>query len=315
MRTSLQRVTLALLVAAAVASLVTVQDARAQDDTGSGQSESKPESEPKKQGGDGTHPTDRLANQATNPAAALIQLQLQNQFIPNSNNSSGYANSFVVQPVIPFSLGEDSYFQNFVTRTTLPLVTTPDPDGPVSDTTDLGDATVIGFAVNKQKVTKDSGFEWGPGLAAILPTATDDRTGADKWSLGPGFLGIGMKADVLEKGDSLMLGAYGYNVWSVAGDGDREDVNKLFAAPVVIYHFAELADQKGWYAGYSDELWNFDWKDDGRASMPIGGRVGRVFSVAGQPINLFLQSDYWVADRGTDPVWDIKLSLTFLFPE
>jgi hypothetical protein len=309
------RVIVTAIFFAVLASLAAPDKAYAQSSAGADQSEPESESQTKDKASGSVHPTDRLANQATNPAAALIQLQLQNQFIPNSNNSSGYANSFVVQPVIPFSLGEDSYFQNFVTRTTLPLVTTPDPDGPVSDTTDLGDATVIGFAVNKQKVTKDSGFEWGPGLAAILPTATDDRTGADKWSLGPGFLGIAMKADVLEKGDSLMLGAYGYNVWSVAGDGDREDVNKLFAAPVVIYHFAELADQKGWYAGYSDELWNFDWKDDGRASMPIGGRVGRVFSVAGQPINLFLQSDYWVADRGTDPVWDIKLSLTFLFPE
>ena len=314
MRPKWKRAIPALLVVAALANLMTVQTAWAQADTGTGQSESKPESEPKKQGGDGTHPTDKLANQATNPGAALIQFQIQNQFIPESNNSSGYANSFIVQPVIPISLG-DFYFQNLVTRTTLPFVTTPNPDGPVSDTSDLGDTTFLAFPVHKQKVTKSFGYEWGPGFAAILPTATDDRTGADKWSLGPGFLGIASKGGVFEEGDSLLFGAYGYNVWSVAGDDDREDVNKLFAAPVVVYHFADLADQKGWYAGYTDELWNFDWKDDGRASMPIGGRMGRVFGVFGQPINLFLQSDYWVADRGTDPEWDIKLSLTFLFPE
>ena len=55
----------------------------------------------KKQGSNGTHPTEKLANQATNPGAALVQFQLQNQFIPDSNNSSGSANSFLVQPVIP----------------------------------------------------------------------------------------------------------------------------------------------------------------------------------------------------------------------
>lgn len=313
MRMSWQRAIRTLLVAAALAGLVTVQDARAQDDSRTGQSEAQSDS--KKQGSDGTHPTEGLSNQATNPGAALVQFQLQNQFIPNSNNSSGYANSFIVQPVIPISLGEDYYFQNVVTRTTLPFVTTPNPDGPISDTSDLGDTTFLAFPVHKQKVTKSVGYLWGPGFSAILPTATDDRTGADKWSLGPGLLGIASMGGVFEEGDTLQFGAYGYNVWSVAGDGDREDVNQLFAAPIVVYHFADLAGQKGWYAGYTDELWNFDWKDDGKASMPIGGRMGRVFSVFGQPINLFLQSDYWVADRGTDPVWDIKLSLTFLFPE
>jgi hypothetical protein len=72
MRPKWKRAIPALLVVAALANLMTVQTAWAQADTGTGQSESKPESEPKKQGGDGTHPTDKLANQATNPGAALI---------------------------------------------------------------------------------------------------------------------------------------------------------------------------------------------------------------------------------------------------
>ncbi len=41
-----------------------------------------------------------LANQATNPAAALIQFQLQNIFAPSNRGASGYANTFIVQPVI-----------------------------------------------------------------------------------------------------------------------------------------------------------------------------------------------------------------------
>jgi len=271
----------------------------------------------KDQGDGSKHPHDKLANQATNPGAALIQLQLQNQFIPESHKSSGYANNFIVQPVIPISLG-DFYFQNLVTRTTISLTTTPDPDGPVNDTTDLSDTTVLGFAVHKEKLSKTSGYEWGPGIAAIIPTATDDRTGTDKWSLGPGALAIASNANVFEQGDSLLYGWYGYNVWSVAGDSDRSNVNKLYTAPVVVYHFAELNDQKGWYTGLGDELWSFDWKakrNADTASIPIGARLGRVFSVFGQPINMFVQSDYWAADRGTDPKWDIKLNVTLLFPE
>ena len=51
-----------------------------------------------------------LATQATNPAAALIQLQLQDQIIPSSQNSSGFANTGIIQPVYPFVLGKDHYF-------------------------------------------------------------------------------------------------------------------------------------------------------------------------------------------------------------
>ena len=37
-----------------------------------------------------------LANQATNPASALIQLQLQNVYAPSVNNASGSSNRFVI---------------------------------------------------------------------------------------------------------------------------------------------------------------------------------------------------------------------------
>jgi len=46
-----------------------------------------------------------LANQATNPVAPLIQLQLQNVFQPNTENANG--NQFIIQPVIPVKLGEE----------------------------------------------------------------------------------------------------------------------------------------------------------------------------------------------------------------
>ena len=34
-----------------------------------------------------------------------------------------------------------------------------------------------------------------------------------------------------------------------------------------------------------------------------------------QAVNVYLGGDYYVAHRGTDPVYDIKLNVTFLFPE
>ena len=86
-------------------------------------------------------PSHDLANEATNPGAALIQLQLQNVFVPNSHNSSGYANTGIIQPVIPFKLPSGFYFQNLINRSTLPIVSTPNPNGPIASVTGLGDLT------------------------------------------------------------------------------------------------------------------------------------------------------------------------------
>ena len=47
---------------------------------------------------------------ATDPSVPLTQLQLQNIFIPESFDSTGYSNQFIVQPVLPFTIKEDGYF-------------------------------------------------------------------------------------------------------------------------------------------------------------------------------------------------------------
>ena len=264
-----------------------------------------------------------LANQATNPAAALVQLQLQNVFVPKSDNSSGYANTFIVQPVIPFHLGDDSYFQSLIVRPTIPLaVTTPNPDGREARTTAIGDTTVLLVPTHVNPPHKKNsghafGTTWGPIAAVVIPTSTDKRTGGDNLAAGPGLLGIAATKNVFTDGDSLQFGAYGYNIWDVASDNN--DVSTLFAGPVVVYHFKELFDQPGWYLAWTDQLMSWDWEtnsaDGGKATIPLGARLGRVFNIGSQPMNIFVESDYYAKHRGTSPEWDIKLNVTFLFPK
>jgi hypothetical protein len=256
-------------------------------------------------------PSHNLASQATNPAAPLVQLQLQNVFIPESDNSSGYANQFIIQPVLPFHLSDDGYFPNLISRWTLPVVSTANPVGPLGSVTELGDLTALFVPAHAQKVSDTFGFEWGPVGTVVAPTATSKRTGSGKWSLGAGALLIGGKK--LANGDSIQFGAYGYNVWDVAGSSSRADVNELFFGPVVVYHFAKFLNQKGWYAAWTDELMSFNWEVDDVSSIPVGARLGRVFSIGKQPVNVFLQADKHVARRGTEANWDIKFNMTFLF--
>lgn len=288
-------------VSAIIAALVVSAPSVAEPDAGS-------------HGAAGHPPSSNLASQATNPGAALIQLQLQNAFAPNSHSSSGVGNNFIIQPVIPFKLPSGLYFENLINRSTLPIVTTPDPNGPIGRTTGLGDLTSLFVPVAKHKLSDTVGFEWGPIGAVTVPTATDNRTGSGKLSLGPGLLAIAGFKNIFGEGGSMQIGAYGYNTLSVLGEGSRSDVNKLFVGPALVYHFGELFGQKGWYTGWTDELMSYDWTTK-TASIPVGGRLGKVFNIGKQPVNAFVQSDYYVAHRGTDPVWDIKFNLTFLFPE
>ncbi|WP_068310639.1 hypothetical protein [Polycladidibacter hongkongensis] len=70
-----------------------------------------------------------LAEQATNPVAALVQFQLQDNFSPATWGAEGWSNSFVVQPVIPVDLGVENYFQTSITRPTIPFTSTAETAG------------------------------------------------------------------------------------------------------------------------------------------------------------------------------------------
>jgi hypothetical protein len=286
-----------------------------------------------------------LASRATNPAAALIQLQLQNSVIPSSDKSDGYANTAVIQPVYPFVLGKEHYFQSIITRTTIPIVTTPDVHSEGSPTTafvtrgghlvgetggvstggrntGIGDTVFMAVPAHKSLIGDEGEFfTWGPILATTLPTASKDETGSGRWSLGPGILGLRNFTKVFNDKDSLLVGGFGYQQWSMNSDwavdsNDRADVSKAYFAPVVVYHFKELFGQKGWYTALPDDLWQYDFEESTLVSAPLGLRLGRVFPIGKQPVNMFLQS--WAnpaSSGGASANYAIKLNFTLIFPE
>jgi hypothetical protein len=126
-------------------------------------------------------------------------------------------------------------------------------------------------------------------------------------------MGIRNFTHVFNDGDSLLVGGFGYQQWSVAGSGGRKDVSEFSAAPVVVYHFNTLFGEKGWYTGLPDDLWTYDFEESEFTSIPLGARLGKVFHIGKQPLNGFLQSWYNAADPGAE--YAIKFNLTFLFPE
>ncbi len=258
--------------------------------------------EPQKQaappaaGGEGAGHED-LAATATNPIGNLIQVQLQNVFIPTSWESSGYANLFLFQPVIPIKL-HNKIFPTLLTRITLPIVTTPNPNGPVTGTTGTGDMVILATVINNQP--------WGMigvGPTFTFPTASDSRTGSEKWQAGPTLVLF------VTKFHPWQIGALVYTQHSFAGTSARSTVSELFYQPILVRHFS-----KGWYAALPDVASTTDFRTGGNTINFLGLRVGKVTKIKKQPLNVSLQTWGTPVHDGAVGKFNIKLSVSFLFP-
>ena len=219
-------------------------------------------------------------------------MRFQNYFIADSIDVDGYANVFDVQAVIP--IPKMGFLPRAIFRPTLPVVTTPDGD------TGLGDlAWLYIFAFD---------HDWGTlgvGPAGAFPTATNDKFGANVWTLGPAVVGI------FKNIPNVQYGGLIFNTWSVGDTGGRDSVNALSFQPILNYHFG-----KGWYTGMGDPAFEVNWNNSDKPMYaPLSLRLGKVVSVHKQKIDLNAQIIYNVGDEieGRDQ-WGFKLTANFLFP-
>jgi hypothetical protein len=250
-----------------------------------------------------------LAKQAQNPIANLISLPLQNNTNFKAGPGERTQNILNIQPVWPFSINDD---WNIITRTILPLIYITEGkyvgDGvlPTPIETDrifgLGDTTFTAFFS-----PKDSGsVTWGVGPVVVLPTSTDDFTGAGEW-------GGGISAVVLGMPGNWVVGSLFSNVWTPKEDDGNRAVN-LFTWQYFINY--NIPDSNGLYLT-SAPIINANWErdKDNRWTVPFGGGVGKIFKLGKQPVNGQV-SAYYIAEKpqfGAD--WQLRLQLQFLFPK
>ena len=243
-----------------------------------------------------------LAKAAQNPIADLISLPLQNNTNFNVGPQERTQNILNVQPVWPFSIGED---WNVITRTILPVAYVSSGES-VGDATipspidedhkfGLGDSTFTAFFSPKssEKLT------WGVGPVVLVPTSTDDALGAGEW-------GGGLSAVFLGMPGNWVVGSLFSNVWA-------SDVN-LFTWQYFINY--NIPDGNGLYLT-SAPIMTANWEadSDNRWTIPVGGGVGKIFKIGKQPVNGQV-SAYYNAEKpkfGAD--WQLRLQLQFLFPK
>lgn len=240
---------------------------------------------------------DDMATKATNPIGDIIQVQLQYQRGENIYDLDGRSDVGIVQPVIPFDLPFESV-PKMITRTTIPYVSTPDLPG-TGSVDGLGDTVLLALALPKMKT---QGHMLGIGPALGIPTATEDETGSDAWSLGPAAVYINLQTK------KLMWGGLFYGLWDFAGDDDRDDVSQINVQPVLNKYF-----EGGWYVGLQDIPWTYN-DETGDWFLPIGPRLGKTTKIGDQPVNIFMGAYYNPEDTAGTAEWTFKLSLSLLFP-
>jgi len=237
-----------------------------------------------------------LVKQANAPISSILQLRLQNTWVPEFDGVKGQGNTFVLGLTMPLPEYRLLPVPQLSALTIPAALTLPDGKSGFGPT-GFGDLRLVDIAVLQAR--DDVIFGIGPSL--VLPTASSDFAGQGKWQLGPA-------AALAFTPGGLLLGVLAQNPISFAGSTRRDSANALFLQPFVTYQLGQ-----GWFVR-SQPMMVFDWQS-GRQIIPLDLGVGRVFRVGQQYVNCFIEP-FWNASRdGPAPVYGITVGAALLYPD
>ena len=238
-----------------------------------------------------------LAKKLANPVAALISVPLQYNYDENIGpNNEGSKSVLNIQPVVPFSLGED---WNLITRTIVPLIDQQDIPAQGESKSGLGDVVQSFFFSPKQAI---GGWILAVGPVGLYPTASDDILGGEKWGAGPTVL-------ALKQVGPWTYGVLGNHIWSVAGDDERADISLSFVNPFVSY----ITKTKTTLAVQTEST--YDWENE-QWAVPVSATVSQLVKVGGQIMQFAVGARYWAESPDNGPEdWGARATVTFLFPK
>jgi hypothetical protein len=238
-----------------------------------------------------------LAKQLANPVSALISVPFQLNYDQNIGSADdGERWSLNLQPVVPFSLNED---WNVISRTIVPLVDQSDIFPGTGSQSGLGDIVQSVF-FSPVELT-EGGWILGAGPVFLLPTASDDLLGAEKWGLGP--TGVALKQQ-----GPWTYGALSNHITSIGGDSARTDINATFLQPFVSY-----TTPTAWTFSANVES-TYDWESE-QWSVPANLVVTKVTKVGNQLFSYGAGLRYWVDSPNAGPEGlGVRFVVTLLFP-
>lgn len=239
-----------------------------------------------------------LAKMLSNPIANLISVPIQADYDKNIGpGDEGSVWRINIQPVIPFTLNEE---WNLISRTILPVI--DQDDIPVMGMGESGIGDIVQSLFFSPQKPTSSGFIWGVGPVFLLPSASDDALGGEKWGVGP--TGVALKQD-----GPWTYGALTNHIESVAGEDDRADISLTLLQPFLTYRTKTMTT-------FVLEIGStYDWENEEWA-VPINFSVQQMLKIGKLPLQVGAGVRYWAdsPEYGAED-WGLRLQLTFLFPK
>jgi hypothetical protein len=247
-----------------------------------------------------------LGQKTQNPLADLIVIPFQNNIMFNGsqNHETGYLMN--IMPVYPIAGKKVSLINRAViTWGYIPGIYQggdiipggwPE-DGHSDGVWGLGDFNLTSYVTPKPK----GAFSWGIGPSVTMPTATDNRLGSGKWSLGP-------SAVIVWQPKQWTIDAIIRQLWSVGGDNDRLDVNQFYVQPLVAYNL-----NNRWAVATMPVItanWNYD--DDNKWMVPIGGGFNKLFKLNKTPLLLMVHYYYNAIKPELAASSELRIQLSFI---
>ena len=232
--------------------------------------------------------------QANNQLANMTALNIHNYYIPKLTDapSDAYLNTTWIRFAKPFAEGK------LLFRLSVPMNTVAMPNGMGSVNAENGLGDINAF-VSYNFYSKPTGtIGIGPLLA--VPSATEDALGSGKWQGGLAFVAFIAKSPLFQFG--------GLITWqtSFAGDEDRNNTNLAAVQP---FYFWQLG--KGTYLRGAP-IWAFDIENEA-FHMPLALGIGKVVKVGSTVFNLFIEPQYSMLHKGTQPQLQVFSGINLQF--
>ncbi len=239
-----------------------------------------------------------LGKKLSNPVAALISVPIEyDTWSDIGPVDDGKRWTITAKPVIPLSLNEE---WNLISRTIVGYIDQEDIFPGAGSQSGLSDTLQSVFFSPKEPT--DRGWIWGAGPVLLLPTASDDLLGSEKWGAGP-------TAVALKQTGPWTYGMLANQVWSFAGESDRSGISSTFLQPFLAFNTKTATTLT-----LQTES-TYDWRDE-EWSVPINVILSQIVKVGPQLIQLRAGVRYWADSAPLGPEgWGGKLVVVFLFPK
>lgn len=235
-----------------------------------------------------------LADKLANPVANLISVPLQNNISYGIGPFNGSKYTVNIQPVIPFKLSDNL---NLITRYIVPVVDQRDITGENTHEFGLSDATITAFfAPKSEKII------WGAGPAILAPIATNKFLGTEKLGVGPSVL-------IMHQAKGLSAGFIANQIWSVAGNENREDVNQFYTQIFLSHSY-----KSGASLGVNAEITQ-NWATK-TTLISLNPSIGAVTKLGNQVVQFAVMPLIpIVGPSQVRPDWGLRAVVAFVFPQ